>query len=120
MNTLDSFSDTYQQARDKFVDAASRAAGELEKFWHPELGPDGSKLSTDVAWLGPRDAERVLLMISGYTGDCSPAARARTTRDADLSFRHRRCARHSPCETRAADTDAAALVTREKRCPETY
>jgi hypothetical protein len=68
MNTLDSFSDTYQQARDKFVDAASRAAGELEKFWHPELGPDGSKLSTDVAWLGPRDAERVLVMISATHG----------------------------------------------------
>src|ERR1700722_586865 len=68
MNTLDSFSDTYQQARDKFLDAASGAAGEPEKFWHPEVGPDGSQLSTDVAWLGPRDAERVLVLISATHG----------------------------------------------------
>jgi hypothetical protein len=68
MNTLDSFSDTYQQARDKFLDAASRAGGALEKFRHPEVGPDGSQLSTDVAWLGPRDAERVLVLISATHG----------------------------------------------------
>ena len=68
MNTLDSFSETYQRAREKFVGVASRAAGELEQLWHPEVGPDGSKLSTDVAWLGPRDAEHVLVLISGTHG----------------------------------------------------
>jgi len=68
MTTLDSFSETYQQARDKFVDAALRAGGEVDEIGHPERGPDGGKLSTDVAWLGPRDAARVLVMISATHG----------------------------------------------------
>ena len=68
MNCLDSFSNTYQQAREKFVSAALRSGGELQAFWHPEVGPDGSRLSTDVAWLGPRDAERVLVTISATHG----------------------------------------------------
>ncbi len=40
-------------------------------------GPDGGDLSTDVAWIGPRDAERVLVMISathGVEGFCGSGA----------------------------------------------
>jgi Protein of unknown function (DUF2817) len=68
MNSLQSFSDTYSQAREKFVAAATRAGGAIETITHPERAPDGTALSTDVAWLGPRAAERVLVTISATHG----------------------------------------------------
>jgi Protein of unknown function (DUF2817) len=68
MNSLQSFSDTYSQAREKFVAAAARAGGVVETISHPERGPDGAALSTDVAWFGPRDAECVLVTISATHG----------------------------------------------------
>jgi len=68
MNAADSFSASYDQARAKFLDAVKAADGALERIAHPERGPDGKDLSTDVAWWGPRDAERVLVMISGTHG----------------------------------------------------
>jgi hypothetical protein len=68
MNTLESFSDTYPQAREKFVTAASRTGGSVTTLRHPERGPDGGELTTDLAWFGPRDAERVLVTISATHG----------------------------------------------------
>jgi hypothetical protein len=68
MNSLDSFSATYVEARAKFIAAASRAGGTLETISHPERGPDGGALSTDVAWFGPGDAERVLVTLSATHG----------------------------------------------------
>ena len=68
MNSADSFSASYDQARAKFIEAVKAADGALEKIAHPERGPDGKDLSTDVAWWGPRDAQRVLVMISGTHG----------------------------------------------------
>jgi uncharacterized protein DUF2817 len=63
-----SFNDTYSQARDEFIAAATRAGGVCETISHPERGPDGGNLSTDVAWLGPRDAGRVLVTLSATHG----------------------------------------------------
>jgi len=68
MNSAESFSRDYSQARARFSDEATRAGGALERVGHPEKGPDGGDLSTDVAWFGPRNAERVLVMISGTHG----------------------------------------------------
>ena len=68
MNSLDSFSATYPEARTKFIAAALRAGGTLETISHPERGPDGGSLSTDVAWFGPRDAECVLVTVSATHG----------------------------------------------------
>jgi hypothetical protein len=68
MNSLESFSATYHEARTKFLAATSRAGGALETISHPERAPDGGSLSTDVAWFGPRDAERVLVTISATHG----------------------------------------------------
>ena len=68
MNSADSFSPSYSVARAKFRDAAATAGGALERTSHPELGPDGGDLSTDIAWFGPRQAERVLVMIAGTHG----------------------------------------------------
>jgi hypothetical protein len=68
MNSADSFSADYQQARAKFLETAAGAGGALEAVVHPERGPDGRELATDVAWFGPRDAPAVLVMISGTHG----------------------------------------------------
>jgi hypothetical protein len=68
MNSADSFSATYSDARVKFLDAAKAAGGAAERITHPERGPDGKEISTDVAWFGPRDAARALVMISGTHG----------------------------------------------------
>lgn len=68
MNTLESFSGSYPEARDKFITVARGAGGELHTIAHPERGPDGGELSTDVAWFGPRQAECVLVMISATHG----------------------------------------------------
>jgi hypothetical protein len=68
MNSADSFSVDYPQARTKFVEAAAGAGGALEAMVHPERGPGGGELATDVAWFGPRDAQAVLVMISGTHG----------------------------------------------------
>jgi hypothetical protein len=77
MNSADSFSANYQEARAKFREEAARAGGKLEAVTHPERGPDGGDLSTDVAWFGPRDASRVLVMIAathGVEGFCGSGA----------------------------------------------
>ncbi|MFM1990108.1 MAG: hypothetical protein RJA99_3065 [Pseudomonadota bacterium] len=62
------FSCDWAEARAKFVDAARRA-GAVHRAWpHPLAGPAGEALSVDTAWLGPRDADRVLVVISGTHG----------------------------------------------------
>jgi hypothetical protein len=68
MNSADSFSADYPQARSKFLEAVSAAGGALEAMAHPERGPDGGELATDVAWFGPSNAPAVLVMISGTHG----------------------------------------------------
>jgi hypothetical protein len=77
MNSADSFSADYSQARAKFREAAARAGGTQEAVTHPERGPDGGDLSTDIAWFGPKDASRVLVMIAathGVEGFCGSGA----------------------------------------------
>jgi len=68
MNSADSFSADYPEARAKFLKAAADAGGALEAIAHPERGPDGGELATDAAWFGPKDAEAALVMISGTHG----------------------------------------------------
>jgi len=77
MNSAESFSPDYQAARAKFLDTARGAGASLEAILHPERGPDGGELATDVAWIGPREAEAVLVMISathGVEGFCGSGA----------------------------------------------
>ncbi len=62
------FSDTYAEARDKFRNAAIGAGAHLSSYAHPERGPDGGDLTTDVAWIGPADARGVLVLVSGTHG----------------------------------------------------
>jgi hypothetical protein len=74
------FSESYAQARDTFVAAATAAGAVLTRYVHPtEVGPAGETLSLDVARLGPADASRVLAVgcgthgIEGYSGSAAQA-----------------------------------------------
>jgi len=63
------FSADYREGRSKFRDASARAGAELTTYVNPNSkGPSGEELATDVARLGPAEASRVLLTISGTHG----------------------------------------------------
>jgi hypothetical protein len=62
------FSADYAEARRRFREAAAAAGAILGQYDHPEPGPAGEALTTDTAWLGPREASRVLLTISATHG----------------------------------------------------
>jgi len=62
------FSQTYAEARDKFLAAAEAAALDVQSHLHPLLGRDGERLAMDVARDGPADAERVLIVSSACHG----------------------------------------------------
>ena len=62
------FASNYSSARKKFR-AASRSSGaRLEQIQHPNLGPDGQELFTDIALLGDADAKIFLVLVSGTHG----------------------------------------------------
>jgi hypothetical protein len=62
------FASDWAEARTKFLEAASRAGAVLRSWPNPNRGPRGEALATDTAWLGPRQASRVLVVISGTHG----------------------------------------------------
>jgi len=64
----DSFSSSYSEAREKFLEAVAAGGGSAESFQHPCSGPGDEELATDAAWFGPSDARRVLVLISGIHG----------------------------------------------------
>ena len=68
MNPAESFSADYQEARRKFHAEAHKAGGTIDSVTHPLRGPDSGEIATDVAWFGPRNAEAVLVLISGTHG----------------------------------------------------
>src|ERR1700737_741256 len=69
MPTNEFFSENYAQARTKFLAAAQDAGAVMHAYDHPsQRDPSGGTLSTDVAVIGPKDASRCLLLISGTHG----------------------------------------------------
>jgi hypothetical protein len=69
------FSADYTEARKRFLAAA--AGGQLQSYSNPNSGPGGNPLSTDTAWFGPKDAGRVLVLVSathGVEGFCGSGA----------------------------------------------
>ena len=68
MDANDPFSREFEEARDKFVRAARRVGARLRHWPHPLKGPQGEALATDSAWVGPEDAERVLVVVSATHG----------------------------------------------------
>jgi hypothetical protein len=64
----DHFSDTYLEAREKFVTAARMAGGKLEHYLNPHMGGDRVPLYSDVASFNLIGADTVLVLISGTHG----------------------------------------------------
>jgi len=62
------FSETYGEARAKFLAAARGAGADLTHHVLNQRGPDNGELATDVAFIGPPDARAVLVTISGTHG----------------------------------------------------
>lgn len=68
MMDVNYFSQTYSEARSRFLEAAARRGPSVERYVNPVGGPEGVELTTDVVWLGPDDASRVLVLVSGTHG----------------------------------------------------
>jgi hypothetical protein len=88
MNSAESFSRDYAEGRAQFLQAAAAAGANLESLSHPERGPDGGELATDIALIGERSAERFLVMISathGVEGFCGSGAQVDFLRRAETA-----------------------------------
>lgn len=68
MSHHDHFSPDYKSARAKFRAACAEAGAEITSWVHPLKGFDGEELATDAAWVGPRDATKMLVLCSGTHG----------------------------------------------------
>jgi uncharacterized protein DUF2817 len=62
------FSQTYAEARAKFMAAADAADLDVECHVHPMLGRDDEQLALDVALDGAKDASSLLIVSSGCHG----------------------------------------------------
>ncbi|MEO1171359.1 MAG: M14 family metallopeptidase [Myxococcota bacterium] len=62
------FSSGYIEARSRLRRAADRHALRVSEYRHPQPGPDGQSLTTDVVHIGPRDASTVVVVNSGTHG----------------------------------------------------
>lgn len=63
------FSQTYDEARGKFLAAAQTRGLRIERHLHPDVvGPSGEQLSIDTALLAPAQAQTLLIVTSGVHG----------------------------------------------------
>ena len=62
------FAQSYAEARGKFLAAADAAGLDVETHPHPMRGRDGEELAMDVARVGPRDAQALLVISSACHG----------------------------------------------------
>lgn len=63
------FSATYDEARERFLAAAHQQNATVKHHQHPTArGPHGQPLYLDTVWIGPRDAQAVLVNTSGTHG----------------------------------------------------
>ncbi len=65
---LSLFAPDYAGARARLLAAAAEAGAAVDSHLHPLAGPQGEPLATDLVWVGPRDATRVLVTQSGLHG----------------------------------------------------
>lgn len=75
------FSDTYQEARQRFTSTAKARALVVESLPNPEEGPEKTQLFTDVAWYGSRQAPNVVIINSathGVEGFCGSGCQIAT------------------------------------------
>ena len=79
------FSQSYAEARAKFIGAAKQAGLDVESHVHPMLGRDGEVLAMDVVRDGPKDAPSVFIVSSachGVEGYCGSGVQIRMLDDA--------------------------------------
>jgi hypothetical protein len=85
--SIGNFSQTYAEARGKFLAAADAAGLDSQAHVHPLLGRDGETLALDVVRDGPADAQAVLLVSSachGVEGYCGSGVQVTLLQDAAL------------------------------------
>ena len=58
----------YAASRGAFLELCSASGAQTSSFPHPQRGPAGEELATDVARFGPQNAESVLIVSSGTHG----------------------------------------------------
>lgn len=68
VDPVDHFPPAYAPARERFLRAAERRGGTLWSYPIGARGPHGEELSVDVAQVGPRDPESMLVVSSGLHG----------------------------------------------------
>ena len=61
MSAARHFSQSYAEARARFLEAAEAAGLDVESHRHPMLGRDGETLAMDVVRDGPKDAPALLM-----------------------------------------------------------
>jgi len=62
------FAGDFSALRARFIAAARTAGASLAEYPHPLHGPSGQPLATDVAYLGRKDAPKLMVLISGTHG----------------------------------------------------
>lgn len=66
---IEAFSETYTEARHRFLDLVAERGAQLESVPHPsERGADGEELAIDVATFGDPEAAKTFLVVSGTHG----------------------------------------------------
>jgi len=65
---MHSFPPNYPEARQTFLIAAQSVGAQLDVCLHPHKGFQGEEMAIDVAWLGAREASKVLVAISATHG----------------------------------------------------
>jgi len=66
---IKSFSDSYSEARDKFIAAVRRAGADIHSYQQSGvMGKDGEALFCDVAVIGPKESQTAGIVISGTHG----------------------------------------------------
>jgi Protein of unknown function (DUF2817) len=76
---LSCFAADHVEARAKFLVAAESAGAFLARYENPNKGPYGEDLFLVTAWLGSKDARKVLAIVSG-THEPSVQARRESKR----------------------------------------
>ena len=85
INPTESFSTSYAQARDRFLQAAAGAGLPVESHCHPLTGRDGEALAMDVVLDGAPDADKLLILSSachGVEGYCGSGVQIFALHDA--------------------------------------
>ena len=68
MAARDHYARDYFEAREKFFRACEKTGVSVTTYRNPETGPGGEPLFCDVAWIGPADARKVLVICSATHG----------------------------------------------------